>query len=141
VFAFGNAALVTYGVLMPPNPSLNNRIEWMPSPPLAPDETPLDAGHLGRMTLGDGDLQREVLRLFVLQSARLVERLSAFPPDAAAIAHTLKGSARGIGASSVAACAERVERALGDRKAAAAALAELKTAVSQTVREIGNLLR
>jgi Hpt domain-containing protein len=113
----------------------------MPSPPLAPDDTFIDAGHLGRMTLGDAGVRREVLSLFILQSARLVARLSAFPPDAAAIAHTLKGSARGIGAFSVAACAERIEQAAGDRQASAAALADLKTAVSQTVREIGNLLR
>ena len=29
------------------------RIEWMSSPPLAPDDGPIDFEHLKRMTLGD----------------------------------------------------------------------------------------
>ena len=29
------------------------RINWMPSPPLAPDDGPIDVEHLRRMTLGD----------------------------------------------------------------------------------------
>ena len=34
---------------MPPH---FERIDWMPSPPLAPDDGPIDSGHLDRMTLG-----------------------------------------------------------------------------------------
>ena len=59
----------------------------------------IDVEHLARMTLGDRSLEREVLHLFDLQSSMLVERMRHGP--AAAIgtsAHTLKGSARGIGA-------------------------------------------
>ena len=40
------------------------RIDWMPSPPLAPDDGPIDIEHLRRMTLGDASLEREVLAMF-----------------------------------------------------------------------------
>ena len=73
----------------------------MPSPPLAPDDGPIDFEHLKRMTLGDADLEHEVLAMFAAQSARLIEALANMPPEAAAIAHTLKGSARAIGAQAV----------------------------------------
>jgi HPt (histidine-containing phosphotransfer) domain-containing protein len=112
----------------------------MPSPPLVPDEGFVDTAHLTRMTLGDTALQREVLTLFVRQSADLVARMSTFPADMAAIAHTLKGSARGIGAFSAAASAERLERST-DRRAASAALSELKDTISATMRAIDDLLR
>ena len=111
----------------------------MPSPPLVPDEGFIDTAHLTRMTLGDAALQREVLTLFVRQSADLVARMTGFPADMAAIAHTLKGSARGIGAFSAASSAERLERST-DPRAARAALSELKDAISGTVRAIDDLL-
>ena len=47
------------------------RIEWMPSPPLAPDDGPIDFEHLQRMTLGDAGLEQEVLAMFSAQSAKL----------------------------------------------------------------------
>jgi len=116
-------------------------IPWMPSPPLVPDEGFIDTAHLQRMTLGDEALQREVLTLFVRQSVDLVARMATFPADMAAIAHTLKGSARGIGAFSAAASAERLEQ-VSDRGAAArVALTELKDAISGTVRAIDDILR
>ena len=74
------------------------RIDWMPSPPLAPDDGPIDIEHLQRMTLGDAGLEREVLAMFSAQAARLIGTLAALPADAGALAHTLKGSARAIGA-------------------------------------------
>ncbi len=125
---------------MPLNPAVHDWIPWMPSPPLVPDEGFIDTAHLTRMTLGDTALQREVLTLFVRQSADLVARMSTFPADMAAIAHTLKGSARGIGAFSAAASAERLERST-DRRAASAALSELKDTISGTMRAIDDLLR
>ena len=123
---------------MPLNPAFAE-IPWMPSPPLVPDEGFIDTAHLDRATLGDEALQREVLTLFKRQSADLVARMATFPADMAAIAHTLKGSARGIGAFSAAALAERLECST-DRGAARAAFSELKDAISGTVREIDDLL-
>lgn len=59
----------------------------------------IDEVHLDRMTLGDRRLEREVLAIFVRQSALMLDRISsAEPAVAAAAAHTLLGSARGIGA-------------------------------------------
>jgi HPt (histidine-containing phosphotransfer) domain-containing protein len=82
------------------------RTEWMPSPPLVPDEAPLDLAHLDRMTFGDAGLQREVLALFAAQSAVLMPRLCSLPQNARDLAHTLKGSATAIGAHGVAEAAE-----------------------------------
>ena len=47
------------------------RIAWMPSPPLAPDDGPIDMDHLQRMTLGDAGLEREVLTMFSAQAVSL----------------------------------------------------------------------
>ncbi|NVN84732.1 MAG: Hpt domain-containing protein [Rhodopseudomonas sp.] len=88
------------------------RIEWMPSPPLVPDSEPLDIQHLSRMTLGDAGLEREVLALFSAQAASLMAALASLPDDAAALAHTLKGSARAIGAFGVAEAVDSLEAAL-----------------------------
>ncbi|MCK1511972.1 Hpt domain-containing protein [Bradyrhizobium sp. 190] len=107
------------------------RIEWMPSPPLAPDDGPIDFEHLNRMTLGDAGLEQEVLAMFVAQSARLVRALAAKPADASALAHTLKGSARAIGAFAVADAATRLEAAIARGFDASAALAELGETVAE----------
>ena len=47
--------------------------------------------------------------MFSAQAARLIDALAAMPADAAALAHTLKGSARAIGAFAVAEAAARLE--------------------------------
>jgi HPt (histidine-containing phosphotransfer) domain-containing protein len=81
------------------------------SPPLVPSEQPIDLTHLYRMTLGDHSLEREVLQLFEQQADMLIGRMPGLEPaGAAALAHTLKGSARGIGAWRVARAAEMVEQ-------------------------------
>ena len=74
--------------------------------------TVIDETHLERMTLGDRRLEREVLELFVRQTTIMLGRIvGAELALAAAAAHTLKGSARGIGAWRVARAAELVENA------------------------------
>lgn len=85
-------------------------LEHMIAPPLVPDDQPIDFPHLFRMTLGDHSLQREVLQLFDRQAEMLIARMAAAESaTVAALAHTLKGSARGIGAWNVASAAEAVE--------------------------------
>src|SRR5215470_16933067 len=106
------------------------RIEWMSSPPLAPDDGPIDFEHLSRMTLGDPALECEVLTMFVAQSARLLDQLAGLPADAGNVAHMLKGSARAIGAFAVAEAAAGLESALSDAGNARAALDLLKDAVA-----------
>src|ERR1700754_1999927 len=87
--------------------------------PVAPDDRPIDLVHLARTTLGDRSLEREVLQLFDRQSTQLIERMRSAAPDVLAmLAHTMKGSARGIGAWRVARAAEALERAEGARAAA-----------------------
>jgi HPt (histidine-containing phosphotransfer) domain-containing protein len=73
---------------------------------------PVDLVHLARYTMGNRDLEREVLTLFARQSDIYVDRLRK-ARDAMAwmeAAHTLKGSAKGIGAWQVAEAAESAER-------------------------------
>lgn len=74
-------------------------------------DEPLDLAHLTRQTLGDGDLQSEVLNLFVGQVPIYLERLKSAREPRARLeaAHTLKGAARGIGAWPLARAAEVAE--------------------------------
>ena len=102
----------------------------MSSPPLAPDDGPIDFEHLSRMTLGDPALECEVLTMFVTQSAKLLDQLAALPPEAGSLAHALKGSARAIGAFAVAEAAGRLEVSLGDADGARSALDGLSDAVA-----------
>ncbi|MDE5453106.1 Hpt domain-containing protein [Bradyrhizobium sp. CSA112] len=117
------------------------RVEWMPSPPLAPDDGPIDFEHLQRMTLGDAGIEQEVLTMFLAQSARLVRNLAAMPSDAGALVHTLKGSARAIGAFAVADAAARLEAVITGGSDPSAALAELDEAVAQARAAIEAVLR
>jgi HPt (histidine-containing phosphotransfer) domain-containing protein len=117
------------------------RIDWMPSPPLVPDDGPIDLGHLQRMTLGDESLEREVLAMFSAQSARLIGTLAALPADAGGLAHTLKGSARAIGAFAVADAADALESVLANGEDPMEALAELTDAVTQARTAIEAQLR
>ena len=113
----------------------------MPSPPLAPDDGPIDFEHLKRMTLGDAGLEQEVLAMFAAQSAQLIGALAALPTDAPALAHTLKGSARAIGAMAVADAAARLEAAIARGFDTSAALAELGETVAEARAAIEAILR
>ena len=117
------------------------RINWMPSPPLVPDDDLIDIEHLGRMTLGDSSLEHEVLAMFAAQSVTLIGALAGLPPDAGALAHTLKGSARAIGAFGVADAAEELEAALANGGNPAKELSKLTDAVAQARTAIDAILR
>jgi HPt (histidine-containing phosphotransfer) domain-containing protein len=101
----------------------------------------IDEAHLQQMTLGDSRLEREVLEIFVRQTVIMLDRIAGAERSlAAATAHTLMGSARGIGAWRVAGAAERLEHiASGPGSAAAlrAAVAELRAATLEASRAIG----
>lgn len=99
----------------------------------------IDVEHLARMTLGERSLEREVLALFDRQADMLMPRIRrGNPAVAAASAHTLKGSAVGIGAFSVARAAEAVEQAKDG--AFAEAIATLAAVLEETKSEIARLL-
>ncbi|KAA5598140.1 Hpt domain-containing protein [Blastochloris sulfoviridis] len=74
-------------------------------------DRPVDLVHLSRVTFGDRALEREVLGLFLRQSTIQLDRLKEARTAQAfgAAAHTLKGSAAGIGARHVAAVAAEAE--------------------------------
>ena len=112
------------------------RIEWMPSPPLAPGGGPIDFDHLRRMTLGDPAIEQEVLAMFSAQTANLLEQLAALPADSSVLAHTLKGSARAIGAFGVADAAARLETAIARGFDVTAVLADLGEAIREARAEI-----
>ncbi len=113
----------------------------MPSPPLAPDDGPIDFEHLKRMTLGDAGLEQEVLAMFSAQSAKLIATLVTKPADAGVLTHTLKGSARAIGAFGVADAAARLEAALGSGAGLSERLAELGEVVALARTAIETILR
>jgi len=105
-------------------------------------EVTLDVDHLGRMTHGDRGLEREVLQLFDRQAAMLADRLRDATAQVAALcAHTLKGSARGIGAWRLARAAEQLESvaAVGEPEMTAA-IALLVGAVDETRAAIARRL-
>jgi HPt (histidine-containing phosphotransfer) domain-containing protein len=125
-------------IIMPP---LMERMHWMPSPPLAPDDGPLDRAHLARQTLGDASLEREVLAMFAAQSTSLMDALAPLAADAGDVAHTLKGSALAIGAFWVADAAEWLELTLKREQDAGEALMALSDAVAETRSAIDGILR
>jgi HPt (histidine-containing phosphotransfer) domain-containing protein len=100
-------------------------------------EPVIDLAHLRRMTTGDAALEREVLSLFYAHSALLIERMHG--SDAAAVpglAHTLKGSALGIGANEVARAADALQRVPADK----AAMSRLDRALEEARAAIGVML-
>ena len=115
--------------------------DWVVSPPLAPDAPAIDTDHLARMTLGELELEREVLTLFAQQSADLLTRLEKLPREGASLAHTLKGSARGIGAFAVADAADRLEQRLRRGLPITAEVASLQQALGTALAAIAERLQ
>lgn len=112
--------------------------------PILPGDCPIDLVHLARQTFGERELESELLRLFDRQSRQIVDRLTDGPVAEdrwrAELAHTLKGSARAVGAFGVAAAAEAYEL---DARAGAdltRALAAVTSAVDAAHAAIGELL-
>ena len=103
----------------------------------------IDRGHLERMTFGDRGLERELLELFDRQAAMVIVRMRAGGAAAIApFAHTLKGSASGVGAARVAAAAEAAEFAAGRSPAERSlAIDRLVEAVEEVRAHIAELLR
>lgn len=105
---------------------------------------PVDLVHLSRYTLGERELEREVLELFCTQSVIYIERLRAARSDKDwhDAAHSLKGSATAIGAWRTAAAAERAEALSGEALAEARALwlGEIEASVAEAETFIGALL-
>jgi len=105
-------------------------------------ERPIDLVHLSRQSLGDRALESELLSLFDCQAAQIIDQINAAGAGSAIrlgrdLAHTLKGSARAIGAAGVAAAAQAYEDALGhtdagmEREELARAVDEARLAIAE----------
>jgi HPt (histidine-containing phosphotransfer) domain-containing protein len=100
----------------------------------------IDLAHLARMTCGEKSLQVEVLALFDRQATMLLARIEEAPARAiGALAHTLAGSARGVGAWEVAAAAERLE--LAARQSAPAILTEARRRLVCAIGQVQTVIR
>jgi HPt (histidine-containing phosphotransfer) domain-containing protein len=111
------------------------------APALVPEQV-VDRSHLGRMTLGDRSLENEVLRLFERQADMLIARMAtATPANIKALAHTLDGSARGIGAWRVSQAAKVVESAVAENGDIGTAIAALKSAADEALALIADMLQ
>jgi HPt (histidine-containing phosphotransfer) domain-containing protein len=118
-------------------------VEAVVAPPLVPGGRPIDLVHLSRMTLGDRALERDVLGLFDRQMGFLMERIETGESRvAAAAAHTLKGSAQGIGAFALAKAAAQVEEAAasGDVHGRREGTDSLRAAIREARAEIAGLI-
>lgn len=98
----------------------------------------IDRAELDAQTGGDAELANEVLALFAGQCRSILPRLTdaSLPAGQRAdLAHTLKGSASGVGATQVRACADAAEAQLR-AGAAPVALDALVQAVAAALAEI-----
>jgi HPt (histidine-containing phosphotransfer) domain-containing protein len=73
---------------------------------------PVDLAHLGQQTMGDENLEAEILSMFVSQSDIYLKMIlrSCDSPTRIRAAHSLKGAARSIGAFELADLAEAAEK-------------------------------
>jgi HPt (histidine-containing phosphotransfer) domain-containing protein len=134
-------------LLRPTSPNSTPQREPFAREASADASHPIDLVHLARQTMGDRDLETELLGLFKRQAMQIVERLAAdYPASSVAwradLAHTLRGSARAIGATRVAIKAEIYEVQARDGKPdLKPALAGLTKAVTVACEAITELLR
>lgn len=108
-------------------------------------QRPIDLVHLSKFTMGRRDLEAEILGLFRQQLAASLEKLAEAARDAGndkawrEAAHTLKGSARGVGAWVLADLCQSAE-ALEDSAARCAVISQLDELVVAATRFIDELL-
>lgn len=104
---------------------------------------PIDHNFLARYTFGNRALEVEVLQLFADQAPDYLQALRIAATEKAwrDAAHTLKGSARAVGALQVAEKAERAEalRSSPDVNARARAVLLLEEALADALRHIAAL--
>lgn len=87
------------------------------APAVGKNNPVIDYVHLRAQAADDLDVMREVLQLFIVHTEQVLEGLEA-ATDAKTwkeLTHTLKGSARGVGAFAVAEAAASAETAMFDK--------------------------
>jgi HPt (histidine-containing phosphotransfer) domain-containing protein len=92
----------------------------------------LDLDHLAQYTLGNRDLEAELLGLFRSQAQLYLDRLSDAADDKEwrDTAHSLKGSARGLGAFALGDIAQEAER-LTDHASRPPMIERLRAAIAE----------
>jgi HPt (histidine-containing phosphotransfer) domain-containing protein len=77
---------------------------------------PIDLAHLAKQTMGDRELEREVLSMFKDQALSVRGQIGeADVKQRLFLCHSLKGSARGVGATAIAECVAAIEESPTDR--------------------------
>ncbi len=101
-------------------------------------EVALDLEHLRRFTLGDSNLEREVLTLFSEYAPLTIAQLRAATTEKGwhDAAHSLKGSAGAIGAACLARAAAYAEQLKGQPERWSSAIAQLDAAMGATLAMI-----
>jgi HPt (histidine-containing phosphotransfer) domain-containing protein len=106
---------------------------------------PIDLIHLRRFTLGDQQLEHEVLGLFAGELPKTLQSLRQAETDRAwhIAAHTLKGSARAVGAWRLARAAQVAEHhpITAGAEASAKALASVESAIAEAQDFVRQLTR
>lgn len=106
------------------------------SAPAAQENALLDRCHLSLQTYGNPALEAEVLALFVKQLRGILSALAEEDADTVLLAHTLLGSARGVGAFALANAALAVERRAIAGRRDLDLIARLRQVAEQTLGEI-----
>ena len=109
------------------------------------DARPIDLVYLSRQTLGERELEVELLGLFERQAGLILRQidLAATSRSGQDLAHTLKGSARAVGAGAVADTAAAYEACLHDgagETRVANAREALREAIDEARAEVAALL-
>ncbi|GGB37173.1 hypothetical protein GCM10011316_06600 [Roseibium aquae] len=101
---------------------------------------PVDLVQLATSTMGNRDLELQILQMFRTQSRDMLARLSreSDPGARKDLAHTLKGSARALGAAGVASACQSIEDALN--RGEEPPLAALAQAVDEATVYIDSLV-
>lgn len=78
----------------------------------SPFSRPIDLVHLTRQTMSDRALETEILAMFAKQMSAARQSMAIGNADERKrLAHTIKGTARSVGAFTIADVAERIEKA------------------------------
>lgn len=102
---------------------------------------PIDFEHLGRYTMGDRALEVEILGLFVMQLPETLGRLMSATTEAdwKSATHTIKGSARAVGAWALADRASDAEKAVSSPETWAEHAGLIEAAASEAVSFVKGL--
>ena len=105
------------------------------------DSSEIDFVHLNKYVVGDPELTREVFGLFRNQVDMWGRGLTADADDEiwASVTHSLKGSARAVGAVRLAEACEKAESLIGDDRRPGArevAVETIEAKISQALSEI-----